>query len=308
MGMSLTTFSEQYPSMPNFAQATAGFAHTVDSAVHVLDALGISESRLTLRMAGPGRAGLEVVRQSPPAGTRLTPSVAITLWISGFGFFEALPLPMRESGGEAEIGTRELCQVFDDPVQKAAQWLRAGAPLFKIGPGKYAACRRWLAIFGLDSSGWPEEMLYPLALLAPPLARVAGREVGIRLAFLFLHGLPIHAIRYHNAYRQLDSQEYSLLGLRSSRLGHDLLMGDRQLDTDSITIQLGPVSLDTFTAFQSERGRRLIAMTQDICTSAYQNHSIAWLVEDPTAAPRLGIAAKNSRIGLNFHLGRGASA
>jgi predicted component of type VI protein secretion system len=215
---------------------------------------------------------------------------------------------MRESGGEAELGTRELCQVFDDPVQKAAQWLRAGAPLFKIGPGKYAACRRWLALFGLESAGWPEEMLYPLALLAPTLARMAGREVGIRLAFLFLHGLPIHAFSYRIAYRQLDSREYSLLGSRSSRLGRDFLIGDRQLDTDSITIQLGPVSFDTYKDFQSERGRRLIAMTQDICMSAYQDHSITWLVEDASAAPRLGVAVKNSRIGLNFHLGKGASA
>jgi hypothetical protein len=308
MGMSLTRAAEDYPVMPNFSQATAGFAHTVDSAIHVLDALGVAESRVTLRMAGPDRSSLQVVRQSPPAGTMLTPSVDITLWISGFGFFEALPLPMRESGGEAEIGTRELCQVFDDPMQKTAQWLRAGAPLFKIGPAKYAACRRWLMLFGLESSGWPEEMLYPLALLAPTLARVAGREIGIRLAFLFLHGLPVHALRYHRTCRQLNPREYSLLGARSSRLGRDFLIGDRQLDTDSIVIQLGPVSLDTYLHFQSERSRHRIAMTRDICTSAYQNHSIEWLVEDSSEAPRLGIAAKNSRLGLNFHMGKGASA
>lgn len=308
MGLSLTTSSEQYPVMPNFAQATAGFAHTVDSAVQVLDALGFSESRLTLRMAGPGRASLQVVRQSPSAGTVLTPSVTITLWISGFGFFSALPMPMRESGGEAEMGTQELCQVFDDPIQKAAQWLRAGAPLFKIGPGKYAACRRWLALFGLDSAEWPEEMLYPLALLAPTLARMAGREVGVRLAFLFLLGLPIYAFQYRNAYRQMEPQEHSLLGSRCSRLGRDFLVGDRQLDTDSIIIQFGPVPLSTYTEFQSDRGRRLIAMTQAICLSAYQNHSVTWLVEDAREAPRLGVAAKNSRIGLNFHLGKGACA
>jgi predicted component of type VI protein secretion system len=232
------------------------------------------------------------------------PSVAITLWISGFGFFEALPHPMRESGGEAEMGTRELCQVFDDPLQKAAQWLRAGAPLFKIGPDKYAACRRWLALFGLESSSWPEEMLYPLALLAPALARMAGREVGIRLAFLFLLGLPIHAFHYHSAYRRLGLRQHSLLGSESSRLGRDFLIGDRQLDADSITIQLGPVPLDTYTGFQSEHGLRLISMILDVCMSAYQSHSIAWLVEDSSKAPRLGFATKNSRIGLNFHLGK----
>lgn len=74
MGVNSAVPIEQYPMMPNFAQGTAGFAHTVDSAVNVLDALGIAESRLTLRMAGAGRPSLQIVRQDPSAGTRLTPS------------------------------------------------------------------------------------------------------------------------------------------------------------------------------------------------------------------------------------------
>ncbi len=294
--------------MPDFVQNTAGFAHTVDSAVHVLDALGISESRLTLHMAGPGKTGLQVVRQSPSPGTRLTPSVPVALWISGFGFFNVLPLPMREQGGEAEMGTRELSRLFDDPLQKAAQWMRAGAPLFRIGPEKYAACRRWLGLFGIDSSRWPEEMLYPLALLAPTLATMAGRGVGIRLAFLVLLGVPVSKIRYDRAYRLLAPEDYSRLGSKVSRLGCDLLVGDRQLDTDSMTIQLGPVSLDIYRKFQSEHGHRLLQMTADLCVSAYQNYFVTWLLEDPCEAPRLGVAMKNSYIGLNFHLGRGASA
>jgi predicted component of type VI protein secretion system len=231
----------------------------------------------------------------------------VTLWVSGFGFFEALPVPMRETGGEVEMGTRELCQVFDDPVQKAAQWLRAGAPLFRIGPGKYAACRRWLALFGLESSDWPEEMLYPLALLAPTLAHMAAREVGIQLAFLVLLGLPVYKFHYRRAYRFLAHHEHSLFGSRASRLGRDFVAGDRQVDTDSITIQLGPVPLDTYASFQSERGRQLIQLTTDICMSAYQNHSIAWFLEGIDDAPHLGIASSNSCIGLNFYLGRGTS-
>ncbi len=293
--------------MPDFVQNTAGFAHTVDSAVHVLDALGISESRLTLHMAGSGKAGMQVVRQSPSPGTRLTPSVPVALWISGFGFFNALPLPMREQGGEAEMGTRELSQLFDDPLQKAAQWMRAGAPLFRIGPEKYAACRRWIGLFEIDSSRWPEEMLYPLALLAPTLATMAGREVGIRLAFLVLLGVPVSKILYDRAYRLLAQEDHSLLGSRASRLGCDLLVGDRQLDMDSMTIQLGPVSFDVYREFQSEYGHRLLQMTADLCVSAYQNYFVTWLLEDPREAPRLGVATKNSYIGLNFHLGRGAS-
>jgi hypothetical protein len=305
MGVNVPSLQDRYHLMPDFAQGTAGYTHTIDSAMHVLETLGISESRVTLRMAGPGRKGLQIVRQSPSPGVRLTPSVTITLWIAGFGLFEALPLPMRESGGEAEMGTREVCQIFDDPLQKAAQWLRAGAPLFKIGPDRYAACSRWLSLFGIDASGWPEEMLYPLSLLAPTLASMAGREVGIRLAFLVLLGLPVYRFHYRSAHRMLPRQEHSLLGTRASRLGRDFLMGDRQIDTDSMTIELGPVPLDAYTSFQSERGQYLLRMIADLCTSAYQNHSITWLLEDLNEAPRLGIAAKNSRIGLNFHLGRG---
>jgi len=309
MGMIVSPSSgQQYPAMPDFTQGTAGFAHTVDSAVHVLDALGIAESRLTLRMAGPGRPSLQIVRQSPSPGVPLTPSVPVTLWVAGFGFFESLPLPMRESGGEAEMGTRELCRLFDDPVQKAAQWLRAGAPLFKIGPGRIAACRRWIELFGVDSAAWPEGLLYPLAVLTPTLARMAGREVGIQLAFLVLTGLPIYKIHHREAYRWLDQQDRSLLGSRSSRLGRDFLVGDRQLDTSSLIIQLGPTSLETYTAFQSEQGRRLIGMTTDLCMSIYQSYSITWMLEDARQAPCLGIASKNSCIGLNFHLGTGAGA
>ena len=294
--------------MPNFAQGTAGFAHTIDSAVHVLDALGIAESQLNLRMAGAGRPGLQIVRQSPVPGTLLTPSAPITLWISGFGCFEALPSPMRESGGEAEMGTRELSQLFDDPLQKAAQWFRAGAPLFQIGPGKFAACRRWLALFGIESAAWPEDLLYPLALLAPTLPKMAAREVGIRLTFLVLLGLPVNKIEYNDAHRLLRREDQSRLGSLASRLGRDFLIGDRQLDTDSVTIRLGPVSLDAYTSFQSEQRRRLIQMVTNLCVSVWQRHSIAWVVEDVQQAPHLGIAAKNSRIGLNFHLGRGVSA
>jgi len=299
---------EKYPIMPNFVSGTAAFTHTVDSALHVLDALGIAESRLTLRMAGPGRTNFQIIRQSPMPGVLLAPSIPVTLWVSGLGFFDALPLPMRESGGEVEIGTREFCPLFDDPLQKAAHWARAGAPLFRIGADKLAACRRWLSLFGIEHAAWPEELLYPLAMLAPTLASMAGREVGVRLAFLVLLGLPVSGFHFRREYRLLPQEEHSQLGSNASRLGRDLIAGDRQLDSDSVTVQLGPVPLETYTKFQSADGSRLIQMVFDVCASAYQGHDILWQVGDATEAPRLGIVSRNSRIGLNFHLGRGISA
>jgi hypothetical protein len=298
----------RHPVMPDFVHGTASFSHTADSAMQVLDALGIAESRLTLRMAGPGRSGLEIVRQLPAPGTLLTPSVTITLWISGFGFFDALPMPMRESGGEAEFGTRELCRLFDDPLQKAGQWTRAGAPLFRIGPDKLTACRRWLSLFGIESSAWPEDLLYPLSLLAPTLASNAGRKIGIRLAFLILLGLPVHSFDSQSEFRMLSPDRCSRLGTQSSRIGCDLIAGDRQLDINSLIIQLGPVPLDVYTKFQSDSGCRLIDLAASVSVSAWQGHRVTWLVEDANAAPRLGIPVRNSRIGLNFHLGKGTRA
>jgi hypothetical protein len=300
--------SQSHPAMPNFVQGTAAFTHTVDSAMQVLDTLGISESRLTLRMAGPGRRGLEIVRQLPAPGTLLTPSVTITLWISGFGLFESLPMPMRESGGDVEFGTRELCRILDDPLEKAGQWTRAGAPIFRIGPDKLTACRRWLSLFGIDSDAWPEELVYPLSQLAPTLAANAGRKVGIRLAFLVLLGLPVNDFDSQAEIRTLTAWQCSRLGTQSSRVGRDFIAGDRQLDTDSLIIRLGPVSLDVYMKFQSDDGRYLIDLAAGVSVSAWQRHRITWLVEDASAAPRLGIAARNSRVGLNFHMGKGTRA
>jgi hypothetical protein len=303
-----TDLSSRYPAMPDFISGTASFTHTLNSALQVLDTLGIPDSRLTLRMAGPERRGLEVVRQFPAPGTLLTPSATITLWVSGFGFFDSLPMPMRESGGEAEFGTRELCRLFDDPLQKALYATRAGAPLFRIGPHKLTACRRWLNLFGIDHSEWPEESLYQLSLLAPALATGAGSKAGIRLTFLILLGLPVHSFESQTEFRPLASHLLSHLGIQSSRLGRDFIAGDRMLDTDSLVIQLGPVSLATWEQFHSARGRHLLTLAASICISAWQHHHIIWLIHDRSAAPRLGIAQSNSRIGLNFHLGKGARA
>lgn len=215
---------------------------------------------------------------------------------------------MRESGGEAEFGTRELCRLFDDPLQKAMYATRTGAHQFRIGPDRLSACRRWLNLFGIDPSPWPEESLYPLSLLAPTLAAGAGRVVGIRLTFLILLGLSVHSFESHAEIRPLADRQLSRLGTQSSRLGRDLVAGDRKVDTDSLIIQLGPVSLDTWEKFQSAHGLNLLSLAASVSIPIWQSHRIAWLIHDRHAAPRLGIAQSNSRIGLNFHFGKGTSA
>jgi hypothetical protein len=298
----------QYPVMPDLAAGTHGFTHTLDSAIQALDRLGISESRITLMMAGPGYPTLQIVRQTPQSGATLGPAVAITLWVSGFGFFNSLPMPMRESGGESEMGTFEICQVFDDHIQKAAHWFRAGAPLFEIGPGHEAACRRWLSLFGIAHEDWPADLLYPLSMLAPTLSRMAGRDIGIRFAFLAILGTAVSRIRQKISYRVLDKDQRSLLGVRCCRIGRDFVAGDRLQDWNSITLLLGPVTLEKYKRLTAPEGKRLTELIVALCMSAYQSYSIHWLVGDANRPPRLGKPAENDRLGLNFHLGNGKPA
>jgi predicted component of type VI protein secretion system len=212
---------------------------------------------------------------------------------------------MRESGGEVEMGTREICHVFDDPIQKAAHWFRAGAPLFEIGPGREAPCRRWLSLFGIAHEEWPTELLYPLSVLAPTLSRMAGREIGIRFAFLAIFGIAVNAIRQKRSYRFLDQDQHSSFGARYCRIGRDFVTGDRLQDWNSITVRLGPVTLDRYEWFNTPEGKRLVELTGALCMGAYQIYSIEWLVGDATRPPRLAQPAENSRLGLNFHMGKG---
>ncbi|WP_446743861.1 type VI secretion system baseplate subunit TssG [Silvibacterium acidisoli] len=292
--------------MPDFISPTAGFAHSVDSALLALEQLGVPDARIALLMDGPGRPGLAVVKQSPPPGSLLASTTRVTLSIAGFGFFHALPLPMRESGADREMGTRELCRIVDSPVEKMARWFRAGAPMFAFSEQRPDACRRWLALFGMDASLWPEEMWFRLSLLMPALSRLGGREGGIRLTMRLLFDIPLHSVESFTTYRKYE--QASKLGERSSRLGVDWIAGNGMWDVDGIRLRLGPVSLTQYTQFQSENGRELLKMACDLCLSAYQDYSIAWLVEDKNVAPVLGNDAKNGRLGVNFHLGRGIAS
>lgn len=289
--------------MPDFQTPTAGFAHSVDSALLVLERLGVPDARITLLMAGAGRPDLTVVKQSPPPGTPLLSTTRVALSIAGFGFFHALPLSMRESGTEHEMGTREICRAFDSPVEKLARWFRAGAPMFAFSEQHPETCLPWLALFGIDASRWPEDLWFRLSLLMPALARLGGRQSGIKLTMHLLFDLPLHSVESFPTYRSYG--QISGLGERSSRLGEDWIAGDGMRDVDGIRLRLGPVPLVRYRYFQGSIGSELLRMACGLCLSAYQDYKIAWLVEDQNLIPVLGDEMKNGRLGVNFHLGRG---
>ena len=291
--------------MPALAGGTHAHLHTLHSALDSLAALGIPPNRIVLRRRGrssdePGT----ILAQQPAAGSPLTPATIVELAIAGTGFTHALPVGMWDSGGEAAAGTREILEPFDDPLEKLKHWFHEGAPLFRISPEDPAACVRWLALFGVRAESWPRALWFRLASLIGRMAQLSCSEAGCAFVFESLLGLPVQTFTREPNVATLPAEALSSLGKRASRLGVDLLMGDRADDIARLRIELGPVSLDTYQRFVENReGQRLLAQTMTLLMPCSQPYEIAWAVQDRTQPPRLGMAEHNSRLGINTHMG-----
>jgi hypothetical protein len=292
------------PVMPYFDSGFHGFHHTVDSALRVLSTLGLPASRVTLRMAGRGWPPRWVVSQEPRPGTRLTDDVEVHLSISGLGYFDDLPVGMWDQGGEDEPGTREILEPVDDPLQKAAHWIREGAELFDIRPGHLEACSRWISLFGLSADDWPPEAWYSLSLLLPRIQNLADTAEGIRLAFQVLAHLSVNEISFFKCSRLMPEDEWSLLGERSCRLGVDTILGNRLEDLAGVCIVVGPVPLFVYKEFHRDENKQLITNILGLSLSCQRECRVTWLVEDRKRAPRLGFEKQNGRLGINSYLGR----
>ena len=295
--------AETPPKMPGFESGFFGFHHTLDSALQVLADLGVSARRITLRMAGRGYPTRWIVAQEPKPGTDLGPDVPITLSVSGLGYFHALPVAMWDRGNGYEMGTQEMLEILDDPLQKAGHWLREGARLFDLQPGNFEACSRWIALFGLNPNDWPRDTWYNLSLLLPTLQSLAASEHGVRLIFQLLPQLPVNQVRYVPAFRPLADEDCSLLATKFNRLGVDCIVGNEIEDLAGIWLQIGPISLDAYYTYQRPEKKRLITSVLELCASCQRRCWISWLVGDRKKGPRLGFEQENARLGINSHLG-----
>jgi len=289
-------------TMPDFSHSFYGFRHTVDSALEILSTLEIPAERISLRMAGRGAPSRWVAEQSPAPGTILMEDTQIALSVAGLGYYHHLPVAMQDSGGEQEPGTKEIFELLDDPLEKAAHWVYEGARLFDIAPDNPEACARWIAVFGLNADLWPTEQLYPLALLLPSLQALAGTERGIRLALDLLLQLPVQKIRRRPSYRYIAQDELSLLGSDFNRISIDYVVGNCLEDLSRSEIVLGPVSLDAYYRFQEPEGKELLKQSLRLVIPCHARYSTFWVVADPNKGPRLGIKGENSVLGINSYL------
>jgi len=289
--------------MPDLTQAFFGFHHTLDSALALLYDLSIPLGRVTIGMEGKGYPSRWIVQQSPAPGTELDSGVTIELKVAGLGYFHSLPVGMWDKGGEAEAGTQEVVELLDDPLQKAANWIREGARLFDVHPDNPEACARWISLFGVSPGAWPQEMWYSFALLLPHLQSLAGTERGVRFALNLLLGLPVKAIRRSPSSRFIAEADFSRVGQNNSRLSVDSIVGDRKEELAKLTLVIGPVPLETYYEFRREDKRKLFDSVLGLVATCYQKHSIDWDVEDRSRAPRLSHAKQNGLLGINAHMG-----
>lgn len=300
----MVELSEQGAVMPDLTTTRYGFHHTVDSALVVLARLDIAPERITIRKAGRGWVPLRVIEQDPPPKTELRPHVLIELVIEGDGFFEHLPVGMREEPEkENEFGTRHLAALFDDPVEKAAHFARQGGLYFDVRPENLPGCARWIQLFGLAPDTWPCECWYRLALLLPQLRHWAGRQKGLRLALRLLAEVEVRAIAWRARQTLWPPGEQSRLGERTSQLGVDLIVGDGVDDEAALEITLGPLTLEEYAWQQSLAGQQLLQQVLRLVLPYHWDCEVNWLVGDVTCAPRLGVAAENAVLGVNSHLG-----
>ena len=210
--------SATVPLMPALGSGKHSHHHTVHSALATLQALGVGAQRISIERTGreavlPGT----VVGQAPAPGVGLLPDTRVRLQVAGLGFAHALPVGMWDSGGERELGTRELLGDVDDPLEKLKHWFHEGAPLFRLAPDDPASSARWLTLFGVDPQVWPRRLWYTLATLVAKLAQYSCSQQGCAFVLQTVLDLPVEQFRHRPNWSNLPDRMCSGLGWRGRR-------------------------------------------------------------------------------------------
>ena len=291
------------PTMPDLTGPRYGFSHTIDSALTTLSRANIAPERITIKSGGPGWRSRRVVEQHPPPGSALTADKDVRLTVGGEGLFYYLPTGMREGGREDELGAEELTALFDDPVEKAAYFVRQGGLYFDLRPENGVGCARWIRLFGVAPEDWPREKWGQLVVLLPWLHNMAGTEDGLELALKTLLDLDMKSVSWLPRVTRLGSEQMSGLGARASQLGVDLVVGDGLEDEAALRITLGPVTLADYDTYHTGEGARRLEQALRLVLPYHLEYRVDWLVGDDSRAPQLGVAEVNSVLGINSHLG-----
>jgi hypothetical protein len=291
--------------MPDLCTPGRGFRHDLDSAVATLRRLGVEAERVVVRSAGPGWARGTVLRQSPEAGTELTPRTRVTLAVAGAGGVDLLPYPLRD-GGDEGFGVDDVMALFDNPLEKLALHVRGAGGFLALHPDDDAVTLRWIEeIFGLSSAPFPRECWYPLARLLPALHRVAGTAEGVRLALGMVFGLPVAQVRTVRGVVPLPPGGRTRLGQAASRLGIDTVAGEGVAAPCVLEVTLGPLALAQWREHHRDvrRAQRDALYRLVVPAALHRTVREVWAVGDPAAGARPGDPGNEPVLGVNARLG-----
>ncbi len=292
--------------MPDFCKQHCHYRHTMDSALESLYKIGVAPRQVTVRLAGTGWKKQSVVEQWPPPGTPLDSGTEIRLSVSGLPLFQTLPYGMREGVADA-ISTPEIVGLFDDSIEKFRHELDNMETIFDLREDRPETCERFIRLFRINPENWPKPLWFKLATFLPSLHRLGGTEEGVRRALWIFLELELFRMVKRTRSVGLAESEWSRLGAVFSRLGMDLILGHRIADFQGIELVLGPVTLDQYFDFTQRKSsllRRVLELVLPFhLAEEGESFWIRWQVGEPQYMPRIGVSEKNSRLGINSHLG-----
>ena len=168
----------------------------------------------------------------------------------------------------------------------------------------------------MDSTEWPEDRWFALALLLPQVYRLAGTEGGVRLALKTIMNLDV--IRFSakpdfvfQRSRKATAlpQEPDVVQWGFDTLGLTTTLGPKIEVTRTLVVEVGPLELSTWEALQDPTEITLLRNTLDLIMPIERGYRVRAVVGDPADCPTFGddrddAPSMNCSLGIDTHIGR----
>jgi len=228
----------------------------------------------------------------------------VRLVVAGSAGINSLPYPLRDSHDE-EFRVDRLFGLFDNPITKLALHVREAGEFFSLRPEDRARSRRWIEeVFGFAGSPWPEPDLYAVALMLPTLHHLAGREVGIEVAFRLVFGLPVRSIRLLGTAVEIRSGRRTRLGSEYSRLGMDAVAGIGPKKVTGVEVEFGPLTVAEYRKALNPTHRELRQELYRLVLPLHLLEAVVerWRVGDPSDSIPIGTDEGEILLSCNSYL------
>lgn len=228
--------------MPDFCNRSN--PQRVETALDALIRLGIDINKVEMTAIGEyeNYKG-EVISQSPEPGTEIGPGTRISLEVGRYSAVDILPYQFfyglrgisgaRSDGWEQEA--RDFMAPFDSAVLRAEAKIKLLSLLYGMGVIESDQLRKFLSLFAFSEDKLTEnnrELLHWSALM-PYFNEWAGNAEFVEKLVTVVFGYPCRITENIPGEFGIPEKIRTCLGRRSSRLGHDCVLGSSFKECDS---------------------------------------------------------------------------